>query len=74
MMMRSTTTDPTLYVSTAITPNKRLTDYLEVNTNRVLMIDDISNGFIDSDNARGQDDYTEFNVITSSIHSWCSTS
>ena len=49
------------------TPNKRLTDYLEVKTNRVLMVDDISNEFIDSDNARGQEDYTEFNIVTSSM-------
>ena len=49
------------------TPNKRLTDYIEVKTNRVLMMDDISNQFIDSDNARGQDDFNEFNVITSSF-------
>ena len=49
------------------TPNKRLTDYLEVQTNRVLMMDDISNEFVDSDNARGQEDYTDFPVITSSF-------
>ena len=47
------------------TPNKRLTDYIEVNTNRVLMMDDISNDFIDSDNARNKNPFVEFNIITS---------
>ena len=47
------------------TSNKRLTDFFEVRTNRVLLMDDISNEFIDSDNARGQDLYTDFDVITS---------
>ncbi|AIX42893.1 baseplate wedge initiator [Synechococcus phage ACG-2014f] len=46
------------------TPNKRLTDYIEVRTNRVLMHDDISNEFIDSDNASSKSPYSEFNIIT----------
>ena len=45
------------------TPNKRLTDYIEVQTNRVLMMDDISSEFIDSDNSRGKSPFTEFNVV-----------
>ena len=47
------------------TSNKRLTDFVEVRTNRVLLHDDISNGFIDGDNARGQEPYTDFDIITS---------
>lgn len=46
------------------TPNKRLTDYIEVRTNRVLLHDDISGSFIDSDNSKDQLPYAEFNVIT----------
>ena len=46
------------------TSNKRLTDFVEVRTNRVLLMDDISSGFIDSDNARGQDLFTDFDIIT----------
>lgn len=45
-------------------PYKRLTDYIEVRTNRVLLIDNISNDFIDSDNLRGQNEFIEFNVVT----------
>ena len=45
-------------------PYKRLTDYIEVRTNRVLLIDNVSNEFIDSDNLRGQNEFIEFNVIT----------
>ena len=47
------------------TPNKRLTDYIEAKTNRVLLCDDISDQFIDSDNIRGQEDYVDFFVINS---------
>ena len=47
------------------TSNKRLSQYVEVRTNRVLLHDDISNEFIDGDNARGQDPYSDFDVITS---------
>ena len=47
------------------TPNKRLTDYIEVRTNRVLLCDDISGDFIDSDNIREQLPYTDFPVINS---------
>lgn len=47
------------------TPNKRLTDYIEVRTNRVLLHDDISNEFIDSDNVRSQKEFIDFNVINS---------
>ena len=47
------------------TPNKRLTDYIEVRTNRVLLVDDISDQFIDADNISDQKDYTEFFVINS---------
>jgi hypothetical protein len=47
------------------TPNKRLTDYIEVRTNRVLLHDDISNEFIDADNVRSQKEYIDFNVINS---------
>ena len=47
------------------TSNKRLTDFVEVRTNRVLLMDDISNDFIDNDNARGQELFTDFDVITS---------
>ena len=47
------------------TPNKRLTDYIEVRTNRVLLVDDISSQFIDADNIQDQKDYTEFFVINS---------
>ena len=47
------------------TPNKRLTDYIEVKTNRVLLHDDISNDFIDEDNVRAQKEYIDFNVISS---------
>ena len=47
------------------TPNKRLTDYFEVRTNRVLLHDDISNEFIDQDNVRSQKDYIDFNVVNS---------
>ncbi|AOV62315.1 structural protein [Synechococcus phage S-CAM7] len=47
------------------TPEKRLTNYFEVKTNRVLLIDDISSSFIDSDNLRAQNDFIDFDVITS---------
>ena len=47
------------------TSNKRLTDFVEVRTNRVLLMDDISNEFIDADNAREQELFTDFDVITS---------
>ena len=47
-------------------PNKRLTDFIEVRTNRVLLHDDISNLFIDSDNATTRDDFVDFNIITDS--------
>ena len=50
--------------STALTPEKRLTDYIEVKTNRVLLADDISDLFIDSDNLSRQDDFIDFNVVT----------
>lgn len=46
------------------TPDKRLTDYIEVKTNRVLLVDDVSNDFIDSDNLRGQNEFIDFDVIT----------
>ena len=45
-------------------PYKRLTDYIEVKTNRVLLIDNISNEFVDSDNLRGQNEFIEFDVVT----------
>ena len=47
------------------TPNKRLTDYIEAKTNRVLLCDDISDQFIDSDNIRDQDDFIDFFVVSS---------
>ena len=47
------------------TPNKRLTDYIEAKTNRVLLCDDISDQFIDADNIRGQEDYIDFFVVNS---------
>ena len=47
------------------TPNKRLTDYIEAKTNRVLLCDDISDQFIDSDNIRDQEDYIDFFVVNS---------
>ena len=46
------------------TPDKRLTDYIEVKTNRVLLVDDVSNDFIDSDNLRGQNEFIDFDTIT----------
>ena len=48
----------------SFTPAKRLTDYIEVTTNRVLLADDISDQFIDSDNLRRQNNFIEFDVIT----------
>ena len=47
------------------TPNKRLTDYIEAKTNRVLLCDDISDQFIDSDNIRDQEDYVDFFAVNS---------
>ena len=46
------------------TPNKRLSDFIEVKTNRVLMVDDVSNEFIDPDNIQGQPEYINFPVVT----------
>ena len=48
----------------SFTPAKRLTDYIEVKTNRVLLADDISNEFIDSDNLSDQNKFINFNVVT----------
>ena len=36
----------------SFTPNKRLSDFIEVKTNRVLLVDDVSDRFVDSDNIR----------------------
>ena len=47
------------------TANKRLTDYIEARTNRVLLCDDISDQFIDSDNIRDQEDFIDFFVVNS---------
>ena len=44
--------------------NKRLTDYIEVKTNRVLLVDDIANDFRDTENLRTQNPYIDFNIIT----------
>ena len=46
------------------TPNKRLTDFIEVRTNRVLLHDDISDQFIDEDNILSQLDYVDFNIVS----------
>ena len=46
------------------TPNKRLTDFIEVRTNRVLLHDDISSQFIDRDNIADQDEYIDFNIVS----------
>ena len=46
------------------TPNKRLTDFIEVRTNRVLMVDDISNLFVDEDNISGQNGFVKYPIIT----------
>ena len=48
------------------TPDKRLTDFIEVGTNRVLMVDDIANLFIDDDNISSQLGYTNYPIITDS--------
>ena len=45
------------------TPNKRLTDYIEVQTNRALLHDDISSGFLDDDNVTETFPFVEFPVI-----------
>ena len=45
-------------------PNKRLTPFTEVITNRVLLHDDISSQFIDADNSQRKDPYVDFSIIT----------
>jgi hypothetical protein len=49
------------------TPNKRLTDYIEVKTNRALLHDDISFAFLDQDNATEQLPFVEFPVINQQL-------
>ena len=45
-------------------PNKRLSQFIEVTTNRVLLHDDISNQFIDADNSKRKNPWVDFSVIT----------
>ena len=47
------------------TPNKRLTNFVEVKTNRALLHDDISSQFIDADNIQKQNDYVDFTFVNS---------
>ena len=46
------------------TPSKRLTDYVEVKTNRVLLHDDVSSQFVDAENSRRETQYVDFDEIT----------
>ena len=46
-------------------PNKRLSQFIEVKTNRVLLHDDISDQFIDADNSQRKLPIVDFSVITS---------
>jgi len=46
----------------ALTDNKRLTDYFALQTNRVLLMDDISGEFIDADNSAEVVRYVDFDI------------